>query len=172
VISQQQQAQLNDLAERYSKEILRSAESALAKYDRTGKTRSSLQVTVLKSTDRESPKIVLGLELQSVLFDVKRMSWVKLPPIQNLVQWAEQVNFSGKIPGYKNSAPNLPPWKAKQRITWAIAKDKRKNDTYKRKPWRKVALSEILKALNRETLDAYRKEVELSLANSLSTGTS
>lgn len=172
MISAEQQSQLNDIAELYSKEILQSANLALAKYDRTGRTRESLQVTVIKSTDHDSPKIVLGFELQAALFDVKRMSWVKLPPIADLVQWAQQVNFSGKIPGYKNTAPNLPPWKAKQRIAFAIAMDKRKNDTYKRKPWRKVALSEILKDLNRITLESYRKEVEQSLATSLSKGTS
>jgi hypothetical protein len=53
---------------------------------------------------------------------------------------------------------------------WAIAKDKRKNDTFKRKPWRKKALSQVLKDMNRETLETYRKEVEDILAESISTG--
>jgi hypothetical protein len=173
MISPYQQAQLNTLAERYSREMFRSVDEALKKYDRSGKTRASLKVTWLKSTDRQPPRILLIFERQAALFETRRMSWIKIPNIDQLTEWSEGVNFSGKVPGYKNGlAPDLPPWKAKQRIVWAIARDKRKNDTWKRKPWRRIALSDVLKELNRATLQAYKKEVEDTLAESLSTGTS
>lgn len=170
MISPLQQAQLNTLAERYAREMFRSTAEALKKYDRSGRTSNSLKVTWLKSTDREPPRILLVFEKQAALFEVRRMSWVKIPDIENLSQWAESVNFNS-VPGYKNGvAGNLPPWKAKERIIWAIARDKRKNDTWKRKPWRRAALSDVLKQLNAATLEAYRKEVEETLAESLSTG--
>jgi hypothetical protein len=172
MIPKQTQEKLNTLASVYSQEIFNSASNAIKKYSRSGATLDSLKVTWLKSTDKEPPRIILIFELQAALFEVRKMSWVRLPKIDNLEAWAESVNLDGPVPGYKNGvAPNLPPWKAKLRKLWAIAKDKRTNDTWKRKPWRKVALSDVLKQLNKATLEAWEKDVEDILTESLQTGT-
>lgn len=165
------QEKLNAIADVYAHQLYAKAAVALQRYDRTGATADSLKVTWLKSSDTHPPRILLIFEKQAALFEIKKMSWVRVPNLDKLSEWANSVDFNGTVPGYKDGkAPNLPPWKIKQRIISAIAFDKRLNDKWKRKPWKGkggMDIGQIIRSLNDETLKAWVQEVKTVLVESI-----
>jgi hypothetical protein len=175
MIPKQSQPALNDLADRYAKELYSKAHSLLSqdKYVNKGELLDSLKINVIKCTDNIPPQIMLTFALQGALLNLRTMSWVKFPNVKKLLDWADNINFTGSIPGYKNNASNLPPWKAKQRIVYAIAVNQRKNDKWKSKPWKGkkgIDLGAILDHLNTETAAQYANDFAKILASSIETG--
>jgi hypothetical protein len=88
--------------------------------------------------------------------------WTQLPDVEMMEEWAKNIQFTGTVPGYKNGvAPALPPWKAKERIAFAIARNKQRFDTHKPKRWKREAkLPTLLEELNKETIANYNKDIE------------
>jgi hypothetical protein len=175
MIPKQTQEKLNAIAEQRSKELFQRAYDVLSRDQlvNTGELRDSLKITWFKATDTTPPRILLRYELQGFLLGLKKMSWVKVPNLDKLKKWAEGNTFSGPIPGYK-SGTNLPPWKVKERIINAIAFDKRRNDTWKAKPWKGrqgINIGELLHQINQDTLQAWAKDVEQILADAISNQT-
>jgi hypothetical protein len=174
MISKQLQPILNELAEKYAAILLSQAKDVLsrAEFRATGELVNSLKVEIVPCTDQKSPLIVLRYADQGYYIGYKSPQWTKVPNLDKMKEWAKTVEFNGPVPGYKDGSP-LPPWKAKERIAAAIAYDKRKNDTWKAKPWknrRGINLGELLGKLNTETLEAYTQEIESTLVKSLQSG--
>lgn len=176
MIPKETQNKLNAIAAARAQDLYTRAREILSKeqYVNTGELLDSLKISWFKATDTEPPRILLQYKLQGFLLGLRKMSWVKVPNIEKLASWGERINFTGPVPGYKNGAPNLPPWKVLERRMYAIAVDKRKNDTWKRKPWKgkgALEIGDLIKQINQETLQAWAKDVEKILAESISKGT-
>jgi len=158
MIPAQVQKQLDALAEEYGPRLMADVKKALAKYSRTGEMANSVTLLITRATDTEPPRVIVQYADQGYYIGQKNPQWTRLPNVDDLLKWSENVQFTGAIPGYKNGAANLPPWKAKQRVVFAIAYSKKKWDTHKPKPWKREAkLGDILKKLNTETIAAYKE---------------
>jgi hypothetical protein len=165
------QIKLNELAMKFGNQLLQDVRRAFEKYSRSGALSASPELTITKASATEAPKIIVIYADQGFFIGQRNPQWTKVPNIDKLEEWAKDVAFSGPVPGYKNSAPNLPPWKVKQRQLWAIAKGKQKFDTHRRKTWKRDAkLGQLLAELNTVTLEAYNKEIESLLIHSIETG--
>lgn len=123
------------------------------RFTASGKLAQSVQVTYTKSTDSQLPVITLQYAIQGKFIDIKKMYWAHQPDVVKLIAWLQTGGKIGRftnVPGYKNSSPTSQ-FKAVERVAWAIAMDKRKNDTWKAKAWKGKNLREALKVLNEET---------------------
>lgn len=175
MIPKQIQIKLDALAQKTAADLLSSARAILSKEDfrNTGELAESLRVSVIPSRGDAPPEIVLEYADQGYFINYKSPKWTKVPNIDKLRAWAQTIEFSGPVPGYKNGAATLPPWKAKERILSAIAWNKRKHDTWKAKPWKGkkgMDLGKLLRELNQATLDAWAREVEQILVDGIETG--
>lgn len=170
------QQKLDILAQAYATRLMTDVKEVLSKpeYQNSGELADSIQVTITKANDNDAPVIILTYADQGFFLGYKSPQWTKLPVVAELEKWAAQrgLDFS-KIPGYTfGTAPRLSTEKKINRIVWAIAKDKRKEDTWKQKKWKKAAnLGEILKDLNASTLEAYARDMETLLASAIVDGT-
>lgn len=170
------QSKLDALAQQYATRLQRDVKQVFNQpgYRNSGELEGSVEVTVSKSTDKEAPVIVLTYADQGFYLGYKNPQWTKLPDIDKLKEWAKDRNLDfGNIPGYAyGTAPNLSDEKKAARIVWAIAKNKRKEDTWKPRKWKNAAkLGDLLKDLNTTTLQAYAKDMEELLAGALANGT-
>lgn len=171
MIPKQTQEQLNQIAAKYARHLYDNVKRLFSTpaYRNTGELDESLKVHWTACTDNEPPVIVLEYADQGYFLGYRKPQWTRLPNIANLEKWAQTKRFT-TIPGY-NGSSNLPEYKIQQRVAWAIAWDKRKNDTWKPKRWKKAAnLGQLLKQLNAETTQAYTHDIEKILADSISTG--
>lgn len=176
MIPKQIQPKLNELAREYAEKLYASAKEVLSKdeFRNTGELVDSLRVSIIPCRDDAPPEIVLEYADQGYYIGYKKPQWTRVPNIEKIRKWAESINFTGPVPGYKGDASSLPPWKAKERIISAIAWNKRKFDTWKAKPWkgrRGIDLGKLLRSLNEEVLDAWARKVEEILASSIEDGT-
>lgn len=170
------QQKLDALAERYAARLLADVKAVLntPQYKNSGELESSLKIIVIPSTELEAPKIILTYADQGFYLGYKSPQWTKIPNIDKLNKWAATKTFDlGDIPGYEyGTASRLPIEKQKERIVFAIAKNKRKEDTWKPRKWKKAArLGDLLSDLNVDTLSAYAKDIENLLADAISKGT-
>lgn len=166
------QQKLDAIAEQYGAQLMNDIQDVLnqPQFRNSGELAESLKLKITKASNKEAPKIIVEYAEQGFFIGYKSPRWTSLPKISELEKWAETKTFSF-VPGYSNK-PNIPEYKIKERIVWAIAKDKRKNDTWKQKKWKKAAgLGDVLKALNTTTMQAYVRDVETILADAISTGT-
>lgn len=156
------QDKLNALALEFGQQLLRDVQRVFEKNSRTGELHDSPQLTITRSTDTTAPHIVITYADQGFFIGQKNPQWTKVPNMDKMLEWGKNVQLNGVVPGYKNGmAPNLPPWKIKQRQLWAIAKSKQKFDKHKRRTWKKEAkLPELLKQLNTTAIEAFNLEVE------------
>jgi hypothetical protein len=170
------QQKLDAIAQKYAARLLADVKAVLntPQYKNSGELESSLKILVVPATDLEAPKIILTYADQGFYLGYKNPQWTKVPDIEKLKKWAEtKVTDLGDIPGYEyGTASRLPIEKQKERIVWAIAKNKRKEDTWKPRKWKNAAkLGNLLSDLNVDTLSAYAKDVENLLADAISKGT-
>lgn len=166
---------LNELAHKYGNELINNVRNVLSQpaYRNSGELADSLKLIITPATDTEAPTIVLTYADQGFFIGYKNPQWTKLPNIEKLKKWAEtKITSLGDIPGYEyGTASSLSVEKQRERIVWAIAKDKRKEDTWKPKKWKNAArLGDILSMINKDTIEVWRKQVEEVLANSITTG--
>ena len=133
---------------------------------------NTVHVSVTKATDYEPPVINLEFEEYGEFIGKRKMLWVKLPPIDKMVEFIKKkgIDVNNKVPGYKNGAPNLPEFKKIERIAWAIAKKKRKYNTFRRIPWKKESFPETLRKMNNETIEKFRDHIEQVIASSIEKG--
>jgi hypothetical protein len=154
---------LNNIAHDYADKINRALNELLntPRYRNTGAGLASLHVEVIEGDRNKAPQIIITMADHLNLLDKRKMQWTKLPPIDQFDAWADTRTFSGPVPGYKNGvAPNLPPWKVKARIVWAIAKSKQKFDRWTGRPWRKKGLGSVLKEMNQLVLSLFDQAIE------------
>lgn len=152
---------LNSIAVEYAAKIETQIRAVLSKpgYTRTGAGVESLKVTVVPGNNTKAPAIEITVADYVTILDRRKVQWTSMPPADALGEWSQNVDFT-RVPGYKNGvAARLPPWKAKARVVWAIAMSKKKFDTNKPKPWRKKALSAVLKEMNEEVLIEFDKAI-------------
>lgn len=162
---------LNALASRYAGILKARVISALQRYTATGELINSIEVTITPGQGDMGPQIRMTYQDHGDYLTKKKMLFVKVPPIEDLKKWSEARGHNlNRIPGYKEgSIPGISDEKKRERIAWAIGIDKKMNDTWKRKAWKRKPISELLKELNEEILRGYREEIEKAIASSIST---
>lgn len=138
---------LNDIAQRYKDLIHQAVHDVLSQdqYKNTGAGVASLTVDVVDGDANKAPQITITFDDHLILLDKRKMMWTKLPNIGKLMEWAETVK---------------PDKKQAERLAWAVAWDKKKNDTWKAKPWRKKSLSNVLKEMNQMIKEAFDKAID------------
>jgi len=138
---------LNDIAHRHGAIIKKAIQDVLRgpKYANTGAGVESVTVEVVEGDASKSPNILITFDDHIKLLDKRKMQWTKLPDMKELLQWAAT----------KRDDP-----KKAEKLAWAVAWDKKKNDTWKAKPWRKKTLSQTLKQLNINVLAAFDQAIE------------
>ena len=169
------QQALNEIANRYAPQFKAAVKQAFLdpKYKATGELGISVKVKVVPANDNEAPKIVLYYEQYGEYLGLRRLTWTKQPPIDEIAEWvkAKGAGFREKaIPGYANGAPNLSQDKKDKRIAFAIAKALKFRERFTRRyKWKSASLPTILKPMNRDLIDAWREETEQLIAKSLTT---
>lgn len=158
---------LNDIAHRYRDIIHQALHAALSSLKNTGAGVASLTVDVIDGDEQKSPEIQIRFDDHLIFLDKRGMQWTKQPDVKKLTAWAETKSFSS-IPGY--TVGKAPKFNTAERVAWAIAKDKKKNDSWKGKPWRKKSLSKVLKEMNALIIEAYNKAIEEDLQAAIDAG--
>lgn len=175
MIPQITQEKLNALADQYARQLLNQVKEVLSQpaYHNSGELEESLKISITKATATEAPVILLTYADQGFFIGYKNPQWTSLPNVDKIKKWALIKTLSiGDIPGYTyGTAPNITDEKKIERIAWAIAKNKRKEDTWKQKKWKNASgLGDLLRSLNENTIKAWIKDVETILAESITTG--
>lgn len=129
---------LNQVAREYVPIFHASITAAIHK--NTGAGAGSVKVDIIPGDATKSPQVVVTINDHVLYLDRRKLQWTKLPNLRELQAWAET----------KTSDP-----KAIKRLTWGTAWDKRRNDTWKPKPWRKKGLGAVLREMNRRLLEAF-----------------
>ena len=154
------QEHLNEIASQYGERLMQQVKVVFEKYRNTGALLESLRLEIKPATDRTAPVITLHYDEQGYFIGYRNPQWSKLPIITELLAWSATKTFN-TIPGYKSSS-TLPEYKQRERVIWAIAKDKLKNDTWKAKRWKREAnIGLLIKDLNNDTLlNGYKQEFQ------------
>jgi len=140
---------MNEIAHRYAVMMRQSLYTVLKQYSNTGEGLASLIVDVVDGDESKSPQIKIAFEDHLIFLDKRKLQWTKLPEVEKLIAWAE--------------TKEADPKKAKK-LAWAVAWDKKKHDTWKRRPWRKKSLSSVLKDMNKVIIAAFDKAIEDDIA--------
>lgn len=148
---------LNDIANRFAPIMQRSIVAVLSqpRYKNTGAGVASVTVEVDAGDANKAPALQIQFEDHLIFLNQRRIEWTRLPDMKEMIAWAE------------TKEPD--PKKAK-RLAFAVAWDKKKNDTWKPKLWRKKSLSEVLKDMNQELLKQYDAAIEADLDQSAKGG--
>ena len=162
------QQHLNEIAQQYGQRLFNQVKTVFEKYSNSGALVQSLKLEIKNATASSAPSIKLIYDEQGYFIGYKNPQWVKQPDVTKLLEWAQTKTFN-TIPGYKGDASNLPEYKKRERVAWAIAKDKLNKDTWKPKLWKRAAkLGDLLKDLNEDTLlNGYKKEYQKILEQAL-----
>lgn len=140
---------LNEIAYRYKDIVHRAVHDVITKTIRnTGEAAASLTVDVIEGNRDKAPVLVISFVDYLIYFNHRRIEWTKLPNIDKLTAWAEV---------------KVPDRKAAKRLAFAVAWDKRKNDTWRAKPWRRRGLSGVLKEMNELILDSFDQVINEEL---------
>lgn len=139
---------LNAIAYQYRDILRRSILDVLSRYSNTGAGMASVAVEVIEGTSESSPQLVVKFDDHLVYLNKGRLQWTKLPDMRKLLQWAQTKKSSEK---------------EAVRLAWAVAWDKKKNDTWKPKRWRKKGIGPTLTEMNRRIFADYEAEIEAAL---------
>jgi len=164
------QERMNFIAFQFANRLRESLNQELLIFKVTGELQGSVEVSVIPADFDEPPIITAEYEGYGEFIGKRKLLWVKVPPIEKLIQYVQDKNLTskGRIPGYVGDAPNLSEFKKAERIAWAIAISKQKNDTFKRRPWKKKALPDVLNDLNRTVLAEFANEMAKYLGKQIS----
>lgn len=148
---------LNAIAYQYKDVMLKAIKEVLnqPRYRNTGAAVDSLEIEVIEGKADRAPEIVITFDDYVIYMDKRKLSWTKLPEVKNLIAWAET----------KTSTTQQA-----RKLAWAVAWDKKKNDTWKAKPWRKRSLSGVLKEMNAKILEAFDKAIDEDLQQAINEG--
>lgn len=140
---------LNAIARQYQDILRKSILDVLSRYTNTGAGAASLRVEVITGTADRSPQLVVRFDDHVLYMDKRRLQWTKLPDMREMLQWAQTKKSNEK---------------EAVKLAWAVAWDKKKNDTWKPKRWRKQGLGPALREMNQRILAAYEKDLEAALS--------
>lgn len=126
-------SKLNEIAHQYKDLVSRSLHAVLQQYSNTGAGLASLTVDVVDGNENRPPQIKINFDDHLIFLNQKKPQWTKLPEVDKLITWAKTKGNDDK---------------QARKLAWAIAWDKKKHDTWKRRPWRKKSLSTVLKEMN------------------------
>lgn len=145
---------LNTIAHQYRDLIDRSLHQVLSdpKYRNTGASLAEVNVSVVDGDESKAPQVIVHLPDSLVILDKRKVQWTKLPPVKELLAWAQTKESN--------------PVRAKK-LAWAVAWDKKKHDTWKAKPWRKKSLSAVLKDMNKQVLISFDQAIEEDLQTTI-----
>lgn len=165
------QERLNDLARDKAKDLLERAKKVLSapKYVGRGELLESLNVTITKATDTKSPVITLSFAEQGKFFEVKKMTWGKVPELKKMEDWvrAKGVDRFRYISGYAGDA-NITEEQKIKKIAAGVAWSRRLHQTtWKPKKWKRSTLVDILKDLNAATGEAWRDGIVVEIEHEL-----
>ena len=143
---------LNEIAQRFAQLIHKSIVEVLSqpRYSNTGAGVDSIKVEIIAGNSTQSPSLNITFDDHLIMLNKSKIEWTRLPDMKNLMAWAET----------KTST-----LKEAKRLAWAVAWDKKKNDTWKPKLWRKKSLSQVLKDMNEQLLQAYDEAIEADLVD-------
>jgi hypothetical protein len=163
------QQAMDRIAQEYAAIIYKETYAVMQKYNATGNLLRSLSVKFLRATSSLPPVIWMTYDGYANIFEARQPLWTNQPPLSEIIAFVQSRGLAqqGRIPGYKSSAPNLSEYAKAKRIAFAISKDKEQTDKWKRKPWRKRALSSVLKDLNSKTIELFRDEIENIMVGAL-----
>lgn len=163
---------LNELARDYRARFLQSVKAVLArdKFRASGKTLESIKTRVELGTPNRPPQVVMEYDEAGEFISKRRLIFTKQPPWQEILDTVKTGKFRMKsVPGYDSSTPGIPLEKQQKRIAFAIARHKLKEQSHKRLNWRRPALSDMLRAMNRDLIELWAKGSAELIADSLST---
>lgn len=161
---------LNSLATRYASTLRRQVIRALQRYNATGELINSIEVKVVPGHGDMGPQIQMTYEDHGDFLTKKKMLFVKVPPIEDMLAWMKaRGTDTTRVPGYTDGIiPAISEEKKRERIAWAIGIDKRMNDTWKRRDWKRKPIRELLQDLNQEIIRDYTTAVEREIAKNIS----
>lgn len=136
---------LNTTARQYAPRLEASIKDVLDKTKNTGRGLGSVKVQVKEGTANASPELIVTLDQYVLYLDSSKLQWTKLPPIRELLAWARTVKST------EAEAVQL---------AWATAWDKKKNDTWKPKKWRRKSFSSVLRDMNEDMLEAFERAID------------
>lgn len=148
---------LNETAHTWQPIIYREIHEVISqeRYVNSGKSAESLKVEVIEGNASRAPQFDIKFDDSLLFLDKRKLQWTKLPNMKKLLEWAS----------HKESDP-----KKAKRLAWATAYDKKKNDTWKAKPWRKKSLSSTLKELNKFIIQLFEDTIEIELQDAIRKG--
>lgn len=168
------QERMNNIASRYASELRAAIRVELnkAKNQSSGALAGSVKVSVKRADGYNPPLITVDYFEYGEFIGKRKLLWTKLPLVDKIREWVHRKGLAGfgNVPGYTNGASGLSDFKKAERIAWAIAKEKRKNDTFKRHPWKKESLPSVLKKMNIETMTSFADHIEHLFKLSLEKG--
>ena len=141
---------LNAVAHQYRPIFVQAIQDTV--HNNTGTGAASVVVEVVEGNATKGPTIVINVNDHVILLDKRKLQWTKLPDVQKLMEWAKTKTSSDKDA---------------KRLAWATAWDKRKNDTWKAKPWRKKSLGKVLRELNQMLLQAFDAAINEDLQEAI-----
>lgn len=138
---------LNSIAQAYRGKLEDNIKAVLneGRYRNTGRGADSVTVAVVPGDSSKSPALVITMEDHVLILDKSKLQWTKLPLVNELLSWARTRKSNEK--------------EAKQ-LAWAVAWDKKNNDTWKPKKWRKKGIGTVLKEMNAQMLVEFEKAIE------------
>jgi hypothetical protein len=168
-LSVETQEAMDRIAQEYAAIIYKETYAVMQKYNATGNLLRSLNVKFLRATSSLPPVIWITYDGYANIFEARQPLWTKQPILSEIIDFVQDrgITQQGRIPGYKNGAPNLSEFAKAKRIAFAISKNQKQTDKWKRKPWRKKALSSVLKDMNSKTIDLFRDEIENIMVGAL-----
>lgn len=143
---------LNDIANEHAPIIKKAIVDVLSqpRYSNTGAGASSVEVTVVPGDASRSPDINIKFADHLIMLNKSKMQWTRLPNIEKLIEWASTKKDTRE---------------QAEKLAFAVAWDKRKNDTWKPKLWRRRSLSQVLRDMNEQLLKKYDDAIEADLVD-------
>jgi hypothetical protein len=135
---------LNAIAQEYRGKLEENIKSVLseARYRNTGGGVDSVNVEVRPGDSNNSPALVIKIADHVLILNKSKMEWTNLPRVNELLKWARSRKSNEK---------------EAKKLAWAVAWDKKKNDTWKSKKWRKKGIGTVLREMNEELLIEFDK---------------
>jgi len=170
------QERMNNVAYHFAIRLENNVKSVLnqEKYKSSGALAGSVRIKVKEADGYNSPVINLTVLEHGEYIGKRKLLWTKTPPASELTEWVQKNGYSdgsGNVPGYRNGAPKLSNFQRAERIAWAIAISKRKNDTrFRRQTWKKESFPDVLKAMNQKTMQEFGAHIERLFKESLEKG--
>jgi len=167
------QRDLNTLANIYARQFLAKARTILnqKKYKASGATANSLKVRVTPSNGNQSPVILLEYDEAGDFIAKKRLIYTKQAPADEILDTIKSGKFRIRsVPGYAAGVtPNIPIESQQKRVAFAIARSKYKDQKHRRKRWKRDALSDLLRQMNRQLATTWANKTAQVIAKSLTT---